>query len=1080
MGWTPVLVVGMHRGGTSAVGRLLAALGLDTGPEDRLIGATDHNPFGHFEVRALTDLNDELLAAVGASWLAPPEDPVAVAALADTEFRSRAEAALADQFGDRPWFWKDPRLSLLLPFWTRVLPSPPLVLCVVRDPAAVGRSLAARDGLDAEFGTRLTGGYLDALGRDAAGLATVVVDYETALADPADLADLLAGRLGEHGLPGPFDTTAAAAALDASANHQGGADGRHGDTAAWHGGPMPDVSGLPGLHPGERPLANLLAVRLVEAGHLRGVADERLAALVDLRDRLGRVEGELADRRDDLTRTTADLVTARDRIGHLDGVLADRVADVGRLTRERDTAHAERDTAHAERDTAHTERARALAEVEAIRAFRAAEVASTTYQLVALVTRIGARLAPAGTRRRRIVSAVLRRLRSIYSRLRRIGRARPAPPAAVVTMPEEGPAAPEPVHLDRPEDPVAAIVVPVHGQVAVTHRCLASIAAARVDTPFEVVVVDDASPDGTAEFLASCSGIEVVVNVENQGYLRSTNLGAAASTAPFLILLNNDTEVSDGWIDDLLGTFDRHPDTGVAGVKLVYPDGRLQEAGGIVFNDGSGWNYGRFQDPEDEAYAHVREVDYCSAACIAVRRELWDDVGGFDDRYAPAYYEDTDLAFAVRAADWKVRVQPAVRVVHHEGVSHGTDESSGLKAHQRINLDTFVAKWAVELGEQHPNDPEIVWAASARPPAGRVFVADYEVPHWDRHSGALRMSRIVRILVDLGWQVTFAPGNRAAMEPYTSEMRQWGVEVVCDTGSPERFVAERAGRFDVAVLSRPEDGARWLSAFRAGSPTTRVVYDTVDLHVLRMERGRALGRDDQTPERERQVAEMERRLIGAADLTLVVSEFERQWLAEQFPDAPVAVIGNVHAEPRSETGFGERAGVLFVGSWRHHPNQDAVDFLLSEVAPLVWEQRPDLTVHLAGSDLPEDLGSGDDRVVRHGWVEDLAPLYDRVRLTVAPLRYGAGLKGKVGESLCRGVPMVGTTVAFEGYDLGADTDRVVADDAAGLAAAILDVHDDEGAWAGLAERGRALVLDTLGESRIADAVDSALRSLTGP
>ncbi|MGH8028503.1 MAG: glycosyltransferase family 2 protein, partial [Arenimonas sp.] len=228
--------------------------------------------------------------------------------------------------------------------------------------------------------------------------------------------------------------------------------------------------------------------------------------------------------------------------------------------------------------------------------------------------------------------------------------------------------------------PRASIVVPVHNGLALTLACLQSLARHRGAASFEVIAVDDASSDDTARVLPGIPGLRTVRLDTNLGFIGACNTGAAHARGEFLVMLNNDTYVQPGWLEALLDTFAIHPDTGLAGSKLVYPDGRLQEAGGIVFADGSAWNYGRHGHPNDPRYNFVREADYCSGAAIAVPRALFAGLGGFDRLYTPAYYEDTDLAMRVRQRGLKVRYQPASVVVHHEGATSGTDINTGIKA----------------------------------------------------------------------------------------------------------------------------------------------------------------------------------------------------------------------------------------------------------------------------------------------------------------------------------------------------------------------------------------------------------------
>jgi len=243
------------------------------------------------------------------------------------------------------------------------------------------------------------------------------------------------------------------------------------------------------------------------------------------------------------------------------------------------------------------------------------------------------------------------------------------------------------LHLPQTERPEMSVIIPVRGKFAYTHRCLSSILDHVPAASMEVIVVDDASDDETI-FAGSVlsGGIRVVRNPRNVGFVGSVTAGVAASRGRMVMLLNNDTEVHEGWLDELLDTFRRDPGIGVAGSKLQYPDGRLQEAGGIVWRMGEGWNYGRLADPARPEFCFMRDADYVSGAALMIPRDLWDAVGGLSQEYAPGYYEDTDLCFKVRANGRRVVVQPHSVVTHHEGVTAGTDIGGvGMKRFQAVN-----------------------------------------------------------------------------------------------------------------------------------------------------------------------------------------------------------------------------------------------------------------------------------------------------------------------------------------------------------------------------------------------------------
>ncbi len=635
---------------------------------------------------------------------------------------------------------------------------------------------------------------------------------------------------------------------------------------------------------------------------------------------------------------------------------------------------------------------------------------------------------------------------------------RTRPPATPLWMPEAAPFAP--FALATSERPEASIVIPVHGAFAHTLACLRALAAHPPALPFEVIVVDDASPDDSLAKLQRVDGLRLHARTTNGGFIAACNEGAALARGRLLVFLNNDTVPQPGWLDALSATFAARPDAGLVGAKLVYPDGRLQEAGGVVFADGSGWNYGRGESPDDCRFAYLRDADYCSGAAIAIPRALFAQLGGFDTRYAPAYYEDTDFAFAVRAAGYRVLYQPAAVVVHDEGATSGTDLSAGPKAAQARNQAVFAAKWKEALPAQLP-------AGTLPTPAllhrhqRQVLVIDALTPQPDRDSGSLRLVNLMRLLIDEGAHVVFLPANRSADGDYTRALQRLGVEC-WHAPHAARFpgwLREHGPRFDVAMVSRHYVASEFLPLLRRHAPQARLLFDTVDLHYLRERREAGLSGDAAALRAAAATRARELALIAQADVTLVVSSAERDLLALDAPSATVRVLSTLHELAPVAGGWDVRRDLLFVGGFRHPPNVDAVQWFVREVFPLVRAQEPGIAFHCIGGDVPDAIAALGDLpgVHVHGHVPDLAPWLDGCRLSVAPLRYGAGVKGKVNQAMAHGLPVAATPAAVEGMHLRAGEDVLVADDAPAFAAAVLRLYRDEALWTTLAANGRANV-----------------------
>jgi len=623
------------------------------------------------------------------------------------------------------------------------------------------------------------------------------------------------------------------------------------------------------------------------------------------------------------------------------------------------------------------------------------------------------------------------------------------------------------------------IVIPVFNKAVLTYQCLKSLIEHTAPGSYEVIVVDNASDDETPRLLAHVEGLRVIRNSENLGFVDACNQGAAEAAGEAILFLNNDTMVFPGWLPPLVDTL-ADPTVGAVGGQLIYPTGRLQEAGGIIWNDGTGWNYGRDDERDRPEYQYAREVDYCSGACLLVRRRLFAELGGFDRRFAPAYYEDTDLCFELRRLGYRVVYQPRARVLHLEGATAGTDPSSGFKRFQEINRAKFVDKHALALAAQHPPDPARVFRARDRRPGLRILLIDHMVPLYDRDSGSVRMLALLRLFGSLGHAVTFLPDNLTDLQPYTDTLQREGVEVVYGKIWMADYIARRLADFDLVIMCRISVASRHLAEVTApGHPP--LIFDTIDLHFLREQRGAALLDDPVAARAAAVTRSAELAVARASDQVWVVSDHEAAVLQAEDPALVVSVIPNIHEIREAVPPFAARRDLLFVGGFQHPPNQDAVAYFVGQVLPLIRPRLPGVRLVVVGPDVPAAVqGLAAPDVVIAGHVPEIEPVFDRSRVLVAPLRYGAGLKGKIGQSLAYGLPLVTTSVGAEGMDLVDGRHALIADAPAAFADAVVRLYGDAALWTTLQDEGRRHVDARFGPAAVKERLAAALAAVARP
>jgi GT2 family glycosyltransferase/glycosyltransferase involved in cell wall biosynthesis len=625
------------------------------------------------------------------------------------------------------------------------------------------------------------------------------------------------------------------------------------------------------------------------------------------------------------------------------------------------------------------------------------------------------------------------------------------------------------ITLGFPEvpSPIVSVVIPVFNNWALTRACLGSLCKFAPTAITEVIVVDDHSTDSTATLLSRIPGLRVLTNPENQGFTLSANRGAAIAKGEYVLFLNNDTLILPGCIQGMLETM-RDMTVGATGAKLVYPSGRLQEAGSMIWSDGTGWNMGREGDPTAPEYQFARDVDYCSAAALMVRTELLCAIGMFDERFAPAYYEDTDLCFEIRARGYRVVYNPDAVVVHAEGMTHGTDARPGIpgahnKATQYRNREQFVRKRSTMLRGHvaPPGDPiaQELWG-SRIDNLPRILVCDWVIPSADRDSGSHRMDAMLRLLRPLTSRLTLLPKFAVPNHDYARSLRNAGVEVLLPAPtSISELLSHRHNLYDVIILSRPDVARDWMAPVRQQAPDAIVVFDTVDIQSVRVRReqevrGESAQLDPVLAER------VDRQLIAASDFTATVTELEAELVRDLVPSARAVVLPNVHqARTTSLPAFASRRGIVFIGTFLYGPNVDGVEWFVDQILPLI-RHRLDISFVAVGADPPrrllEKAGSG---VQFTGWVPNADPVFDGARVFVAPLRYGAGMKGKVGQAMALGIPTVTTTIGAEGMDLEDGTHALIRDDPRAFAEAVIDIHENEALWTTISIAAMAAVVE---------------------
>jgi len=601
-------------------------------------------------------------------------------------------------------------------------------------------------------------------------------------------------------------------------------------------------------------------------------------------------------------------------------------------------------------------------------------------------------------------------------------------------------------------EPVLSVIVVLYNQVGLSLACLQSILK-NILLPYEVIIVDNHSTDETPLLLDKVRGATIIRNNENLHFLKANNQALEHVKGKYLLFLNNDAEITPSTVASALSTLNSNEKCGAVGGKIILPDGTLQEAGSMIWNDGSCLGYGRYESPESPEYNFKRVTDYCSGALLLTHTRLFREHGGFDNRFEPAYYEETDYCLWLQKKGLHVVYDPGAVVFHFE---FGSDTSNTVKTIQEKNQLTFYGKHHDQLKKHFAPDPANLLAARFAASQGakkKVLYIDDRVPHCDQGSGFPRTNAIVNLIKELGYGVTIYPLNFPDEDTWETAYRDIDpyIEIAAGCGLKgfREFIRSRKEYYDVIWVSRPHNMKAIREDILPLKDKGRIIYDAeaifTDRDIMKKEiDGGVVGKENKI-----QWYQNEFKLSDMAHAVVCVSEndalkFRHSEKKDVFVLGHTLEIGDVIP------GFDEREGLLFVGNLDDDdsPNVDSMVWFINDILPIVRQAIPGLTVDIVGSAHSSRIRSNrHDGVFVHGKVAFISSFYDKCRIFIAPTRFAAGIPYKIHEAASFGLPVVATRLLCDQLEWQHGRELLAASvDKTDFARKIVELYNDEDLW----------------------------------
>lgn len=611
------------------------------------------------------------------------------------------------------------------------------------------------------------------------------------------------------------------------------------------------------------------------------------------------------------------------------------------------------------------------------------------------------------------------------------------------------------IRFHLPEKPLISILIYFQNNQLYVRKCLLEISKNLPKHPLELILVDDNSDDQFS--LSDLKGIHSIRNEQTQGFVKSINQGIQQARGEFIYLLDAASIVHNGFLDELLSVFEEHTDVGAVGSKILNTKGKLLEAGSVFLKDAKLTHVAGKPSYYPE-FNYCYQVDYCSARSLLFRK-LSDNgmLNLFNEDFTASYFAEADLCYRLKHEQGKhIFYSPFSKIVHYQGVTKGFTSNLHIKeeAYER-NFQTFKQKWSKELAaiKAHSIHHRILEFCTR----GSIVFFNDQVPQYDNNSGELRLTEIMKAFKQLNYHVTLVTLENDINNSYNAYFQRLGIAVLY-LHSRKSTIARY---FKAMSYATPRIWMHSATTFNRFHKTARetfkkfdLIFDMVDIHHLRHKRASELFPEDKGISAEyHRYLKIETEASQLADIVIPISEQERDYMRSLCADEKMLVISNIHYAKinlEETPRFADREGLLFVGSL-HTPNIDAINYLIDDIMPLIWQTDPSIKLHIVGNVaqcFPAERKSLPN-VIFHGFVPEIRPYYLQHRIIVAPLRYGAGVKGKIGQALEYHVPVVSSEIGTEGMFLIDGKHILIAETPEDFAAKTLSLYSDETLWKAL-------------------------------